>query len=146
MACRADAPLQVLSAQHQSGGVSTPLSLLSYPHFLPLFGCGQHVVGSGSDSENRTSREVHLYPCLYLYLCVHLWVQERSVSTILFLVSLQAITHCPFRVVDEINQGEETHGLIRCLRKEERKKGRGVEGVVEACRLEEGGAGLFLPF
>lgn len=30
---------------------------------------------------------------------------ERSVSTILYLVALQAITHCPFRVVDEINQG-----------------------------------------
>ncbi|KAG0471724.1 hypothetical protein HPP92_016270, partial [Vanilla planifolia] len=30
---------------------------------------------------------------------------ERSVSTILFLVSLQDITKCPFRVVDEINQG-----------------------------------------
>ncbi|KAJ4970229.1 hypothetical protein NE237_003328 [Protea cynaroides] len=30
---------------------------------------------------------------------------ERSVSTILFLVSLQDLTHCPFRVVDEINQG-----------------------------------------
>ena len=31
--------------------------------------------------------------------------QERSVSTILYLVSLQDLTHCPFRVVDEINQG-----------------------------------------
>ncbi|XP_020570968.1 structural maintenance of chromosomes protein 5 isoform X2 [Phalaenopsis equestris] len=30
---------------------------------------------------------------------------ERSVSTILYLVSLQDITNCPFRVVDEINQG-----------------------------------------
>ncbi|XP_042483136.1 structural maintenance of chromosomes protein 5 isoform X2 [Macadamia integrifolia] len=30
---------------------------------------------------------------------------ERSVSTILYLVSLQDLTHCPFRVVDEINQG-----------------------------------------
>ncbi|PIA53697.1 hypothetical protein AQUCO_00900346v1 [Aquilegia coerulea] len=29
----------------------------------------------------------------------------RSVSTILYLVSLQDITNCPFRVVDEINQG-----------------------------------------
>ena len=32
--------------------------------------------------------------------------QERSVSTILYLVSLQDLTHCPFRVVDEINQGK----------------------------------------
>ncbi|GJP64084.1 hypothetical protein CLOP_g21113 [Closterium sp. NIES-67] len=30
---------------------------------------------------------------------------ERSVSTILYLVSLQDLTRCPFRVVDEINQG-----------------------------------------
>ncbi|KAJ3669235.1 hypothetical protein LUZ60_011185 [Juncus effusus] len=30
---------------------------------------------------------------------------ERSVSTILYLVSLQDLTICPFRVVDEINQG-----------------------------------------
>ncbi|KAJ7548526.1 hypothetical protein O6H91_07G015000 [Diphasiastrum complanatum] len=30
---------------------------------------------------------------------------ERSVSTILYLVSLQNLTNCPFRVVDEINQG-----------------------------------------
>lgn len=32
-------------------------------------------------------------------------VQERSVSTILYLVALQELTYCPFRVVDEINQG-----------------------------------------
>ncbi|KAK6140426.1 hypothetical protein DH2020_025836 [Rehmannia glutinosa] len=32
-------------------------------------------------------------------------LQERSVSTILYLVSLQDLTNCPFRVVDEINQG-----------------------------------------
>eukprot|EP01117_Protostelium_nocturnum_P019773 TRINITY_DN865_c0_g1_i2.p1 TRINITY_DN865_c0_g1~~TRINITY_DN865_c0_g1_i2.p1 ORF type:complete len:923 (-),score=310.26 TRINITY_DN865_c0_g1_i2:106-2874(-) len=30
---------------------------------------------------------------------------ERSVSTMLYLVSLQEITPCPFRLVDEINQG-----------------------------------------
>ena len=30
---------------------------------------------------------------------------ERAVSTILYLVSLQDLTDCPFRVVDEINQG-----------------------------------------
>ncbi|KAG0584268.1 hypothetical protein KC19_3G198200 [Ceratodon purpureus] len=34
---------------------------------------------------------------------------ERSVSTILYLVSLQDLTHCPFRVVDEINQGMDPH-------------------------------------
>ena len=30
---------------------------------------------------------------------------EKSVSTILYLMSLQSLTKCPFRVVDEINQG-----------------------------------------
>ena len=30
---------------------------------------------------------------------------ERSVSTILYLISLQDLTHVPFRVIDEINQG-----------------------------------------
>lgn len=30
---------------------------------------------------------------------------EKSVSTILYLLSLQGLTECPFRVVDEINQG-----------------------------------------
>jgi chromosome segregation ATPase len=30
---------------------------------------------------------------------------ERSVSTMLYLMALQGITACPFRVVDEINQG-----------------------------------------
>ncbi len=30
---------------------------------------------------------------------------ERSVSTILYLMSLQALSKAPFRVVDEINQG-----------------------------------------
>lgn len=29
---------------------------------------------------------------------------EKSVSTILYMMSLQELTQCPFRVVDEINQ------------------------------------------
>ncbi|KFK28971.1 hypothetical protein AALP_AA7G072000 [Arabis alpina] len=37
--------------------------------------------------------------------CHHQSGGERSVSTILYLVSLQDLTNCPFRVVDEINQG-----------------------------------------
>lgn len=31
---------------------------------------------------------------------------ERSVSTILYMMALQELTVVPFRVVDEINQGE----------------------------------------
>lgn len=30
---------------------------------------------------------------------------ERSVATILYLMALQGVTDCPFRLVDEINQG-----------------------------------------
>ena len=34
---------------------------------------------------------------------------EKSLSTMLFLLSLQQLTKCPFRVVDEINQGLDQH-------------------------------------
>lgn len=34
---------------------------------------------------------------------------EKSVSTILFLLSLQELAKSPFRVVDEINQGMDAH-------------------------------------
>ena len=30
---------------------------------------------------------------------------ERTVSTIMYLMALQKLTNCPFRAVDEINQG-----------------------------------------
>lgn len=35
--------------------------------------------------------------------------QERSVATMLYLISLQELTPCPFRLVDEINQGMDPH-------------------------------------
>ncbi len=38
---------------------------------------------------------------------------ERSVSTMLFLLSLQQLTHSPFRVVDEINQGMDPYNERR---------------------------------
>ena len=34
---------------------------------------------------------------------------EKSLTTMLFLLSLQQLTQCPFRVVDEINQGMDAH-------------------------------------
>jgi len=34
---------------------------------------------------------------------------ERSVSTVLYMISLQELTRCPFRCVDEINQVVLTH-------------------------------------
>lgn len=42
-------------------------------------------------------------------LCISIplidYSQERSVATMLYLISLQDLTPCPFRLVDEINQG-----------------------------------------
>lgn len=34
---------------------------------------------------------------------------EKSVATMLYLLALQKLTECPFRVVDEINQGMDPH-------------------------------------
>lgn len=36
-------------------------------------------------------------------------VQEKSVGTIMYLMALQNLTKCPFRVVDEINQGMDVY-------------------------------------
>lgn len=38
---------------------------------------------------------------------------ERSVSTMLYLMALQELNKCPFRVVDEINQGMDTNNERR---------------------------------
>lgn len=40
----------------------------------------------------------------YIIIMINWLLQERSVSTMLYLISLQDLTPCPFRVVDEINQ------------------------------------------
>lgn len=76
---RENGKLENLSAHHQSGGV------LQKIYFLLLW-CSPPP------------------PSGYLNLEI-LVLQERSVSTIVYLVSLQDLTNCPFRVVDEINQG-----------------------------------------
>ena len=39
---------------------------------------------------------------------------ERSVSTVLYMISLQELTRCPFRCVDEINQVRVLAGC-RCM-------------------------------
>jgi chromosome segregation ATPase len=36
-------------------------------------------------------------------------MQEKSVGTIMYLMALQSLTKCPFRVVDEINQGMDVY-------------------------------------
>jgi chromosome segregation ATPase len=41
---------------------------------------------------------------------------ERSVSTMLYLMALQELNRCPFRVVDEINQVWVTHFTLSMFR------------------------------
>ena len=40
---------------------------------------------------------------------------EKSVGTIMYLMAIQSITNCPFRVVDEINQVLYKHISIALL-------------------------------
>lgn len=49
---------------------------------------------------------------------------ERSVSTMLYLISLQDITPCPFRVVDEINQGMDPYNERMIFRQVVQSAGR----------------------
>lgn len=54
-------------------------------------------------------------------------------STILYLVSLQDLTNCPFRVVDEINQGSVpllfTVGMIKILDKNSKSQLLSLTGM-----------------
>lgn len=40
---------------------------------------------------------------------------ERSVSTILYMLALQQLSHVPFRCVDEINQGRGRHRVQQSI-------------------------------
>ena len=40
---------------------------------------------------------------------------ERSIATIMYLLALQKLTPCPFRVVDEVNQGMDATNERRAL-------------------------------
>lgn len=64
--------------------------------------------------EDATLHELNKYTQsggvrIFFHLCFFFQfkyvVKERSVSTMLYLISLQDLTPCPFRLVDEINQG-----------------------------------------
>jgi len=57
---------------------------------------------------------------------------ERSVSTMLYLISLQDLTPCPFRLVDEINQGMDPNNE------------RMIFGVVTKCACKPGLPQYFL--
>ena len=56
------------------------------------------------DSTPRCERAKRADPHYMLLQCSYRH-QERSVSTMLYMASLHSITKCPFRLVDEINQG-----------------------------------------
>jgi chromosome segregation ATPase len=58
---------------------------------------------------------------------------ERSVSTFLYLLSLQGLSRAPFRVVDEINQGMDAHNEARMH-----------SFMVEATAANEGGSQCFV--
>lgn len=42
---------------------------------------------------------------------------EKSVGTIMYLMALQSLTQCPFRVVDEINQGMDVYNERKVFRR-----------------------------
>ena len=46
----------------------------------------------------------HASQKLHVLTAQHQSGGERSVSTMLYLMALQELTRCPFRLVDEINQ------------------------------------------
>jgi hypothetical protein len=102
--CRETGELQVLSAHHQSGGVST--NAQQFRSWMLDLNC--LTLNLESDFSFHIFLDILLGLVLTNWTCLYLVKQERSVATILYLVSLQDLTHCPFRVVDEINQGRLT--------------------------------------
>jgi hypothetical protein len=104
--CRETGELQVLSAHHQSGGVSTNVFAQRFRSWMLDLNC--LTLNSESDFSFCIFLDILLGLVLTNWTWLYLVKQERSVATILYLVSLQDLTHCPFRVVDEINQGRLT--------------------------------------
>lgn len=61
---------------------------------------------------------------------------ERSVATLMYLLSIQQLTPCPFRLVDEINQGMD-----------EVNRRHAFKAIVSSCSrhaMEGGGSQFFL--
>lgn len=79
--------LQLLTGQRQSGGVR------------------HHSKFHRSDDENH--EHLTYFPSFY--------VQERSLTTILYLMSLTEEARAPFSLVDEINQVRVFFSLRHCL-------------------------------
>ncbi|XP_048583434.1 structural maintenance of chromosomes protein 5 [Nematostella vectensis] len=85
---------------------------VKYGEFFRMMGCAGEVSLSTDQGEKEYDRygvqikvKFRAKDSLHVLTPFHQSGGERSVSTMLFLMALQELTHCPFRVVDEINQG-----------------------------------------
>lgn len=83
-----------------------------YGEFFRLMGCAGEVALSSEQGENNFDKygiqikvKFRAKDSLHVLTPFHQSGGERSVSTMLYLMALQELTKCPFRVVDEINQG-----------------------------------------
>ncbi|KAL9986165.1 hypothetical protein ACROYT_G000260 [Oculina patagonica] len=83
-----------------------------YGDFFRMMGCAGEVALSSEQGENNFDKygiqikvKFRSKDSLHVLTPFHQSGGERSVSTMLYLMALQELTKCPFRVVDEINQG-----------------------------------------
>lgn len=85
---------------------------VKYGEFFRMMGCAGEVALSAEQGENNFDKygiqikvKFRSKDSLHVLTPFHQSGGERSVSTMLYLMALQELTKCPFRVVDEINQG-----------------------------------------
>jgi len=83
-----------------------------YGEFFRMMGCAGEVALSPEQGENDFDKygiqikvKFRAKDSLHVLTPFHQSGGERSVSTMLYMMALQELTKCPFRVVDEINQG-----------------------------------------
>ncbi|XP_065060120.1 structural maintenance of chromosomes protein 5-like [Rhopilema esculentum] len=82
-----------------------------YGEFFKRMGCAGQVALHRDPDENYSRYGIEIQvkyrssEKLKVLTAHHQSGGERSVATMLYLISLQELTKCPFRVVDEINQG-----------------------------------------
>eukprot|EP00117_Sycon_ciliatum_P034082 scpid19614/ scgid4000/ Structural maintenance of chromosomes protein 5; Protein expressed in male leptotene and zygotene spermatocytes 453 len=80
-----------------------------YGEFFSKLGCNGEVQLEENDDYDKYAIRIlvkfHTSQKLHVLTAQHQSGGERSVATMLYLMALQELTTCPFRVVDEINQG-----------------------------------------
>ncbi|PFX34941.1 Structural maintenance of chromosomes protein 5 [Stylophora pistillata] len=83
-----------------------------FGEFFRMMGCAGEVALSTEQGENNFDKygiqikvKFRAKDSLHVLTPFHQSGGERSVSTMLYLMALQELTKCPFRVVEEINQG-----------------------------------------